>query len=504
MTQPTRRDKTGEILPLADRRLPPLPLPSQSPFDGEQIIVQYGKAYYSYLIRFLERLCFPDAWQGTEEEKAIATKWAQQLIDLLGTPVMAVALQLRFTDTCLLQYSYDNENWADVDGWGEFAYICFQGPEGPEGPPPPVGPPGNTGEGPGEGTDIPIIDQTDCDLDTLFGFCLQLVDFQNTLIVDFFEVLETATNVLERIEIVLDEVPLFGPLVDLIEKLFNEMREAYSAAYSAELRQEYACGLFCVARAHDCTLTWQDVTDYFAQLIAADPLDDLVQISTFLLTGAWIGDIASHVMFFTFSWIVFKGSTWLGLSLETVRAYLATFWNDPNSDWLALCDECPPAWRADYDFLTSQCGMTLQGGTTYSAGVGLIAGAWPAEGENPATRRVLGSLTVSTLFQMMNTQITVATHTAGTWSGATSLWALAIPGQWATPHATRAELVAGGAKVYERLLDVEIAANGSIGVDGRCARFATNGALVISHLTIYGTGVPPQEVIDNATEFHYF
>lgn len=64
-----------------------LPLPLTLPDDDEQITVQYGWEWYAYIQGMLKRLCYADAWQGTEAEQLIATQGAQQLIELLAIPV---------------------------------------------------------------------------------------------------------------------------------------------------------------------------------------------------------------------------------------------------------------------------------------------------------------------------------------------------------------------------------------------------------------------------------
>jgi hypothetical protein len=66
-----------------------------------------------------------------------------QYLDACGSA--DVPAQFRFTETCVLEYSYDGEDWQAVPGWGAFAAACFQGPQGIQGPAGPQGPQGIQG-----------------------------------------------------------------------------------------------------------------------------------------------------------------------------------------------------------------------------------------------------------------------------------------------------------------------------------------------------------------------
>ena len=497
MTNPQKRLTLHNPQPLQDIPLKPLPLPSQSPFDGQQIVVSYGYEYYSYLVRFLDRLLYPDAWQGTDEQKAEATHWAQHLIDALGTPVMAESVQFRITEDCLLQYSYDGSSWATVDGWSDYAFLCFEGPQGPIGPVGPPGVPGNTGEGPGPGTDVPVIDQGECELDTLFGFCLQLVDLMDVLINQVFEALESATNDVERLQAWVDEVPFLGTALDLANAIQDEFREGYEASYTPQLRLEYACGLFCVARSHGCVLTWDDVATFFADTISSNPLLNAAEFVLFIVSGSWSGSAFADVMFSLITFVVYKGASWAGLDLETIQRLLASYWNDPNEDWVTLCDECPTVWHAVFDLTASQCGLTVEIGH-YTAGIGLVADPWYGD---PDTRRALATLDIATPADIHIARAHVADYIAGSWDASTSLWALAMLSEYSEPLATRAQLT--GNADFEKTYDDTYASLGNL-IDVRSARGATNGQAVVSQFELFGTGTAPQAVIDNATTFEYF
>ena len=342
-----------------------------------------------------------------------------------------------------------------------------------------------------------------CDLDDLYGFCLQLVQFMNRAIEDAYELLELKTNPFEFAQAATKEMSYVGLVVDFIAYLQDSIIEAYLANYDEDLEVEYACALMCVALENeDCSLSWLDVYQYFMGRFGAEFADTTVtDLLTFIVAGSWSGSEFCDASFATFANILYMSGEWFGITLERVQQFWATWLNDPNSDWESLCT-CQKRWYAEFDFTTSQCGFTIEAGT-YSAGVGLVAGAYTVG--DPDSMRALGYLTTSSAAQVTQHELDVSAYTAGTWEGSASLWALSINSRYTGSElATRTELQAGGIGTYNETVSYTVAA-GTIRLDGRASRTDSqpSGALTLSRLKLWGSGTAPDELISSATTFEY-
>lgn len=149
----------------------PVP-PVNSPTEPPVVCLQISQAMIPYILTGLELYRWKDRFQGTEVEVNNALGIVQDLIVILTegncAPCPAddcgdcdddcpedsvIPPAFRFTDECVLQYTYDNGlAWYDVLGWSSYAPLCFQGEQGPQGPQGetgatgPQGPQGEQGE----------------------------------------------------------------------------------------------------------------------------------------------------------------------------------------------------------------------------------------------------------------------------------------------------------------------------------------------------------------------
>ena len=200
-----------------------------------------------------------------------------------------------------------------------------------------------------------------CNPDDLFGFAMQLTQAMNRWILDFFEIIEVATNSVELVGAVYDSVPLLTSLTDLVDYVVDTVRENYEANYDDELEQHIACDLFCLMMANEtCSLTWDEILTYFSQQTAYELADvNLDDWGTFVLTGSWDGDEFVYIMFMTLVAVLGIGGDWTGISLAFIQRTIAAWFNDPDSDWAVLCTDC--AWEYTIDFTVDGVGNWVVG-----------------------------------------------------------------------------------------------------------------------------------------------
>lgn len=189
----------------------------------------------------------------------------------------------------------------------------------------------------------------DCDLDNLFGFCRQVVQFMNIEVEQFFQVLEVITNDVEFAAYLGDKAPALGTVATFISYLQNTLVESYLANYDVDYENDLACELFCFARSQpSCALNWFNITDLLGQRVSEDinnlSLSDLL---TYVLSGGWAGDEFCDVSLLVFAFLMQIGADWAGISFPKIQVIVQTFLNDPDSDWSTLC---PCGWSFTENF----------------------------------------------------------------------------------------------------------------------------------------------------------
>jgi hypothetical protein len=209
---------------------------------------------------------------------------------------------------------------------------------------------GSSGTDPVPGTSTALIE--DCDPDNLFGFCRQVVQVMNRLVLDAFEVLEVITNTAEFALAVAELIPPATVVVSYVNYLQNTLVENYLANYDVAYENEVACGLFCLARANEgCTLNWFQITDYFADRLSTSvegiTIDDCL---SYIVTGAWSGDQYCDASMLSLAFILQLGGDWTGISFANIQLIVQSFLNDPDEDWLTLC---PCGWSFQENFVSS-------------------------------------------------------------------------------------------------------------------------------------------------------
>lgn len=190
---------------------------------------------------------------------------------------------------------------------------------------------------------------TGCDNDVIYGYCLALWDYIHGQNIDFLQQLAEASNLTESIDRLLRLIPGFeqvpiSEVLQWISSLGDYNLEAYEASYTAQIRQDIICALFCVAIENNCTITLGDVYDYMLQQMGGLNFPNagatFLEYVTFMVTGNYPSDKVIYIWTCVQLGLIFSGSEFLGISTLTPYALNAQAGN-PDSDWQLFCN-CVP------------------------------------------------------------------------------------------------------------------------------------------------------------------
>lgn len=243
------------------------------------------------------------------------------------------------------------------------------------------------------------------DDDALFGACTFLIDTMHDAIVDFNQLAEVGTNTRERANIILQAIPGFGDAIaaipEYVDEVFTDVIEVFEAQYTTTpktgSRDRLRCGVFCLARTNDRTLTWDLIETYFWNLVSFESttLNLALDFVGFLVTGSWAGQDVVNISFAQMATAMSVGNKFGTQTFPNLQVVMKLGLNNPDSDWRTLCEDCPPTPRyplitgipasfpdqvntffgydGDYDLwdiTTSDCPMTvmMDNGQTYTHG----------------------------------------------------------------------------------------------------------------------------------------
>lgn len=107
-------------------------------------------------------------------------------------------------------------------------------------------------------------DSNGCADDDRYGRALALVDYLNLVSEDFYQTIDAATNILEEISELISAIPFietlpFDELVSFIGTTGEQWYDSYLASYSTQLREQFACDLYC--RSDSCNLKLADASE---------------------------------------------------------------------------------------------------------------------------------------------------------------------------------------------------------------------------------------------------
>jgi hypothetical protein len=186
---------------------------------------------------------------------------------------------------------------------------------------------------------------TGCDNDSLFGAVTQLVDLMNTMLTDFFEFVEGETEQVEKWAALLEAIPItnilaIDDLIQFADQLIENIAQSYAAEYTAQLRDEFRCDLFCLVK-DTCELSFQAWADYFMGLLGEAIVDNAFSNTIAWFTG---GNFSNEEIVYAGHALICQvfayGSKWLDFDMAWFAKVVTASMNDPDSDWTILCTEC--------------------------------------------------------------------------------------------------------------------------------------------------------------------
>jgi len=192
-----------------------------------------------------------------------------------------------------------------------------------------------------------------CDLDELFAGITSIVDTMHNNNKDFLEVMALAATQTKRVSTAISAIPVIGLLpvdeiVDWVGKMQAEVLTNYDAEWTTEVKDEYRCGLFCIARNHtDCVLSYDDIFAYIQTRLghALDPLNILGSLVQYTILGTWSGTTVVDIMMLNQIGIWKVAGQWLGSVIRSLETVAALGKDTPDPDWEILCEDCPATAR---------------------------------------------------------------------------------------------------------------------------------------------------------------
>lgn len=200
-----------------------------------------------------------------------------------------------------------------------------------------------------------------CDLDILFGQCLQLVSYMDSVNRDILEIIEVLTNRLDMLaDVIADITGLDESAIDAgiswIAFIQDSIAENYDAQITQVYLEEIACDLFCRARVNNCELTPTILYNCFKDRMASNiSIQEIItETWIYLTSGTWTGQEIADFMFY--SQMALRAQ--LGKVVDKVAFFdintrLQIYSNDPDPDWSILCDECTTDIIVTFDELTT-------------------------------------------------------------------------------------------------------------------------------------------------------
>jgi len=281
-----------------------------------------------------------------------------------------------------------------------------------------------------------------CKPDELWGGILYLVQSGNRAITDVFEIIESASNTLENMEIISRNIPAAGDYIAsaaaFADQLQEVIAEGYSAAYTETFEENLACAIFCFAQ-NDCSLSVDDLVQIMNNRLS-EPLDlgDFGEIMAGVATGTWVGDDIANVSFLLFFGALRYGQQFGGtVGIRPLDILMSLGADQLASDnWMSLCTDCPPpeGWSHTFndtlgwgDWTPITAGGSAPLGTFVTGGIQGTASV--LGGNNAFGVFVLSSVPLPDIFKITVTLNFTAGGGSAGWNTYTDAGILGLPGQ---------------------------------------------------------------------------
>jgi len=213
----------------------------------------------------------------------------------------------------------------------------------------------------GTGSTENLIENLNCDSETLCGVATAIVDYMAGQIEQWLAEIAAGTDETQQRLAIVRGIPIVGEIVDVIviadvvefiTELIDAAATSFDAGYAPSMRDDMICGLRDIM-CNTCEINIEQISDYFAARIggtlalgafAIETLLDLLDIGDATTTqfANWAFAAAS------FMWRL--GLSFNGSDMRSLRTIIAT--SDPSNDCDALCDDCD-TWCHEIDFTAS-------------------------------------------------------------------------------------------------------------------------------------------------------
>lgn len=191
----------------------------------------------------------------------------------------------------------------------------------------------------------------ECNFDFIFNQTTTLVDLLNSLSEDLLQALIVGTNPLERGQILLSAIPAIGAVIPFDEilafanELVEDVQEEYQNKYDEALEDELRCGLFCEFR-DVCDISISDAMLFYSnkasETLPADPLEALQATIQLFLAGVLPGNWVVYMMHLLVLACIQAGQDLVGVDFATMGIRIVAAGDEPNNDWMTICEDCPP------------------------------------------------------------------------------------------------------------------------------------------------------------------
>jgi len=303
----------------------PKPLTAQTPvpegFTCLEIIIPDDLEWVYIVQGLLAQLCLAFNWQGEPDEREARAN------------LMVQAYSETDWEGCMT--CADVADCIENDAAVQAALNAVYNPAAPAAPIPASLAAGNL---------LPVI--ADCDEDELFGAIVNLIDNMNVNNLDAQQLLAGLANVGERVEKFIAALPGIGilPLDEIIGYVnglwSDDAFTAYAAADTTAYRNELKCDLLCIAESNGCSLSLDDLGEYFSNRLGSAWQDTLSDVLLYLVAGVWTGTEINDTFYLAQAlFLAHTNNFFAKLGLLPFETYLAT--GEPDNNWAALCDDCP-------------------------------------------------------------------------------------------------------------------------------------------------------------------
>lgn len=207
---------------------------------------------------------------------------------------------------------------------------------------------------------------TACDPNALFGSITAIVRQLDQNNKDFLEVILLTDNAQQRVSKIIKAIPLLNEVpideaLDFASQMATEIKENYDAQYTTSVEDEYRCALFCLVKDREgCELTFQDMVEYFNTRLGTslEPINFFQAVVQYFISGTWSGTTVVDIMMLIQLSAWQQASEWTGISLRSLQTVGALGANDPDSDWMILCEDCNDVCGPEWPSITWYEGIT--------------------------------------------------------------------------------------------------------------------------------------------------